>query len=498
MILYILILSLLAVIFNLTLPIMAGLYIVSDLGGSSYLTPYAVSFFCIGNILGIPLGKPEATGLSPLHLYIICLVFMIFFSWHCAIASDYFYFILFRFFEGFASGPLFLIITATLIPHLAPEKDKAFIISLLLVSFTVGPVLAASYGGWIAYYFNWRILFYSNIPLCLFLIVYLGYFHREDDIPAKARNFDPLGYFFYAIAVFCIGAALTAGQELDWFRSPLFTCLMIIGCIGLVFFFLQSYFSKAPVLDLSLLKKFYFALAKLSVFMLFCIYFGMVVLLGLWLKIYANYTPNWIALIISTMAFAAWIPIVINYKRFEPRLTLVLALAFIAISCFYTIDFNVDINLGRIAFTRILAGIGVAIFLAPLFRLSTQTVPAEKMVESVCFFHVARLLGSGSGASFFVILWHRRQAFYHERLGADLTAFSQATNQFLERAQQIHIQGKQAFAQLNFYLNRQATALALDDCFYLMGWLSTMLLVLLLLTFFFDAPKLRDDQVLAT
>lgn len=47
MILYILLLSLAAVIFNLTLPIMAGLYIVSDLGGSPYMTSYTVSFFVL-------------------------------------------------------------------------------------------------------------------------------------------------------------------------------------------------------------------------------------------------------------------------------------------------------------------------------------------------------------------------------------------------------------------------------------------------------------------
>lgn len=497
MILYLLVLSLLAVIFNLTLPIMAGLYIVSDLGGSSYLTPYAVSFFCIGNILGVPLGKPTSTGLHPLLLYVICLSFMSFFSWQCAIASDYFNFILFRTLEGLASGPLFLLITTTLIPNLAPQKNKSFIMSLLLVSFSMAPVLAASYGGWIAYYHNWRILFYSNIPFCLFLILYVGYFYRKEKLPVVDKCFDALGYLFYFIFVLCIGTALTTGQELDWFRSTLINCLFITCGISFIFFIQQCIYSKAPIVELKLLKNVYFALAIFTVAPLFGIYFGMVVLLGLWLKLYVNYTPNWIALIISTMAFAAWIPIFINYKRFEPRLPLAIALIFIAISCFYTTHFNEDINFGRIAFTRILAGIGLAIFLTPLFRLSTQTFPKEKMVECVCFFHIARLLGSGLGVALFVILWHRRQVFYHHRLGSDLTAFSQATHQFFERAEQFHIQGKQALAQLNFYLNREATALALDDCFYLMAWLALFLLGLLLATFFLKAPKLYDEEPLA-
>ncbi|WP_019216154.1 MFS transporter [Legionella tunisiensis] len=123
MIFYVLLLSLAIVIFNLTLPMMAGLYIVSDLGGNAYLAPYGVSFFCLGNVLGVPLGKPWITRLSALQLYVLCLCLMLIFSWQCVVASNYFNFILFRFLEGFASGPLFLLITMSLIPLLAPEKN---------------------------------------------------------------------------------------------------------------------------------------------------------------------------------------------------------------------------------------------------------------------------------------------------------------------------------------------------------------------------------------
>lgn len=88
MILYILLLALAAVIFNLTLPIMAGLYIVSDLGGSPYMTSYTVSF-CIGNLLGVPLGKPAATRLSPIQLFVVCLSLTALCSWGCATATNF-------------------------------------------------------------------------------------------------------------------------------------------------------------------------------------------------------------------------------------------------------------------------------------------------------------------------------------------------------------------------------------------------------------------------
>lgn len=490
MIVYVLLLALAAVVFNLTLPIMAGLYIVSDLGGDSYLSAYGVSFFCIGNILSVPLGKPWITRLNAIQLYILCLCFMIIFSWQCAVATDYFRFILFRFLEGFASGPIYLVITYTLIPQLVPPKKKAFIMSLVLICFANVPVIAASWGGWIAFYHNWRFLFYANIPICLFLIVYVGYRFRNYHKTPEKIVFDKVGYLFYLISITFIGTALTVGQELDWFRSSLISFLLIAGSISTVFFILRSLSFTQPILDLKLFKNLYFCFAMLNVGLIFAIYFGMVVLLSLWLKLYVNYTPNWIILLISTMALGAWIPAFINYKQYDPRLPLAIALLFLAISCFYTTNFNVEINFARIAVSRGMAAIGLALFLVPLFHLSTQSFKPEKLAECLSLFHVVRLLGSGLGVALFLILWHRRQVFYHERLGSRLTEFSQITTQFFHRAQQFNIEGKQALAQLNFYLNRQATALALDDCFYLMGWMLVALLIILFATFLFHTPVL--------
>lgn len=495
MILYVLVFSLAAVVFNLTLPLMAGLYIVDDLGGTSYMSTYAVSFFCIGNVLGVPLGKPGSTRLNPMQLYMLCLFFMMFFSWQCGMAGDYFTFILFRFLEGIASGPLYLLITYTLIPDLAPEKDKRFVTSLLLLCFSLGPVLAASWGGWIAFYHNWRLLFFSHIIYCLFLMIYVGYGYRTHYTrTTKTPTFDATSYFFFAISVLFIGTALTTGQELDWFRSPLLCFLVITGSLSFLFFILRSLNSAQPLIEFKLLKNMYFCLAMLNVSLLFAIYFGMIILLSLWLRLYVNYSPLWVILSIGITVLGAWIPILVHYKGYDPRIPLAIALIFLIISSFYTTTFDVRINFERIASSRILSGIGLVSFLAPLFRLSAQTFPKDKLAECLNLFHIIRLLGSGLGVALFVTLWHRRQVFYYDRLGSRLTEFSATTQQFLKQAQQIPLQGKQSFAQLSYYLNRQATALALDDCFYLMSWILVFLLVLLLATYFVDGPKLEDKK----
>lgn len=482
MALYILILSLVAVIFNLTLPIMAGIYIVGDLGSSSFLSVYGVSFFCIGNALTLPLGKPCMTRLSAVQLYLVCLVLMIIFSWQCAISENYFHFVLFRLLEGIASGPLYLIILNSLIPVICTPQKQAAMQPYLFICFTFTPVLGACWGGWISYSNNWRLLFITNIPMCLILIAYISYRFKDFHRPSDQVFFDPIGYAFYFISILFIGTGLITGQQLDWFRSPVTTFLLVTGSLSLLFFIVYSWSAARPIVDLKLLKSFYFSFAMFHIGFLFAIYFGMVVLLALWLKLFVNYTPNWIALLIGTMAFVAWIPIFLNYKMVDARLPLIIALIFFAISSFYTGHFNAEINFDRIAFSRILIGLGLPLFLPPLLKLAMQSAPANKIEECANFFHVSRLLGSAFGTSLFVILWHRRQVFYYERLGEKLTAFSNNSVDFLDRAQNLHPQ-TDVFAQLNFFLTRQATSLALDDCFYLMGWFSVLLLLFLLLTY---------------
>ena len=496
MILYVLMLALIIVVFNLTVPLLAGLYIVSELGGNSFQTSYGVTFFCLGNIVGLPFGNPAHTQLGPISLFVLCLILMGFCSWHCAVATNYFSFVLFRFFEGVASGPLLILVSYTLIPLLAPEKDPRFVFSLFLATFTFIPSFSGAYGYWIAYYYTWRFPFYSNILICLFLITYVGFGYRKYNDQPRSENvhFDAIGYLYYVISIVFIGTVLTVGQELDWFRSDLIIFLTIVGSISLVFFILRSLSVQYPILELRLLKQFYFSFGLLHVAILFATYFGMVILLGLWLKLYVNYTPNWIALIIGTMALGTWVPIAINYLAKDTRKPLAVALVFLALSSFYTTYFNVDIDFNRLAFSRILAGVGLALFLQPLFRLSTKTILPTHLPDALSFFHLARLLGSGLGASLFVILWHRRQVFFQSRLGSRLTDFSEITTQFFERAKLHYLQGKQALAQLDFYLERQATALALDDCFFLMGWIIVALIIFVTFTFLFVSRPILYDK----
>lgn len=476
-----------SVIFNYTVSIMASPYIVSDLGGSNDIATYTVSFFALGNAIGIPLGRGLIARIGPARFLFITMLLFTFFSLMCAIAPNYPFFNAARFLQGVVSGP-FYALGFYLFSCLQPKEKKSLFISISLSIFTVGPVIGACWGGWIAYELHWRWIFYFNIPFLLLLGWYLNYRLKgfDNEIMPK-HSFDGVGYLTYFIGIFFLGFAVITGQELDWFRSHLIIALVAIGVPSLLFFIFWELNHPHPILCLKLLEKPILSFALFNLAILFSAYFGMVILLSLWLKLWANYTPDWIAALLGIMALTGLFPMFLIDKRInriDNRIFLSLAIILLTISSFHTMVFDVDIDLQRIATSRLLAGLGLALFLAPIFRLCFHCLPKEEMLHVLGLFQVTRALSSGLGASIYATIWQRRQVFFHDRLGSKITIASTETQEFFSNAKLLGLEGDHANAQLEFYLQREATSLALDDCFYLMAWILIGLLITFLFTFF--------------
>ena len=483
-------------IFNYTLPIMAGPYIVGELGGSNDTTSYCVAFYALGNAVGIPLGAALLNRIGPSRMLHACMLLFALISLAAATAPTYPALNIFRFFQGFVGGPIYALVFYFSGKWTPPERKDLFT-SITITIFTVTPVLGACWGGWMAFYGNWSWVFYINIPLLLILTFFLrSRLKQFDEVEAKITPFDWPGYTTFAVGVLSLTSMLIMGQELDWFRSNVIITLTVLGTICLAFFILWELSCDHPIIELRLLKTpgFSFALFHLSV--LFSSYFGMVVLLSLWLKLWVNYTPEWIALLIGTMAIAGLFPIFLFIKKIgyvDTRFALYSGIAILAISCFHTMYFNVDINFGRIAFSRSLAGFGLAFFLVPLFRLCFNTFPQEKSLSALTFFQIFRALSSGLGASVYNTVWQRRQVFYHDRLGSRLTTVSPITQEYYVDAKEFNLQGDHASAEFNYLLDREATSLALDDCFYLMAWILVGLFVTIIFTFYFRKGTFRPE-----
>lgn len=482
-------------VFNFTSSIMGGGYVVGSLGGADEISMYGVSFFGLGNASTFAFGSELAKRFGRIQTLRFAVLLFFFFMFFCGYASTFFLFVLMRFFAGVASG-VFLPLSLSLINEHMPSHKKNRSLAFLAILMTITPVLGACFGGWIAYDFIWSWIFYCQLPfIALSLIILCLHKAKPPVTDGSVPSFDWIGFIFYLLAVGSFVSAISMGQQLDWFRSPLICVLLTIAGIAAIFFIIWEWNHEAPFMELTLFKNPVFSICVFSLTFLFSAYFGMIILLSLWLHIEVNYTPLWIALIISHMLLAGAVLFIAMEKSLEKTTsfsTISMAIIFFAISCFYSTYFNAEIDFKRLAIARIFAGFGLAFFLFPLLLLCCKALPKEKELRGLAIFQSARLLSGSLGSVVYATVWFRRKIFYHERLGEQLTAYSELTDQFFYDVSLFGFVEPQSNSLLETALLQQASALALADCFYLMGWI--MLGVLFVILLYLGSEKWKSKS----
>lgn len=486
--------SLFLAIFYSTVTNMAGIYIVSELGGSIDISVYALVAFGLGNTLTIPIANPLADRLGPIYLLIGGLLVYTLFSVLCGLAETFVWFNIFRFGLGLASG-LFFILFRRLIIDWMPASSLEKHLFFMTLMYAIVPVFGASFGAWLAYENYWRWIFHLNAPISFFLALYFWIYYRHLNCKAKTIvPFDGVGYLFFVIGIGCLVSAATLSQQLDWYRSPTLVFLTLAGVPSLLFFLLWEWRWPTPFLEISLLRSPLLSYALLNLAVLFSAYFGMIILITLWLNIYANYTPWWITALIGTMAVASIIAYLLKILlcKYDPRWTLAISISCFAISCYYSTYFDIEVDFFHLAVARFLSGIGI-LFLFPIRLLAFHSYGHEKESSIFTLFQLTRTLFSSLGAALYVVLWQRRQVFFHERMGEGLTINDTLTlNYFRQATQLFHLTDEQAQEQLNVFLDEKATSLGLNDVFGCMGYILLGLLILLAISFFFFKPSARQ------
>ena len=474
-------------VFNFTSSIMGGGYVVGALGGNDEISMYGVAFFGLGNACTFAFATELGSRFGRIQVLRAAVLLFFLFMFFCGYASTFFLFVLMRFFAGAACG-VFFPLSLSLINECMPEPKKNKSLAFLAALMTVTPVLGACFGGWIAYDFVWSFIFYSQLPFIALALLLLCLHKAKAPPPIlEKKTFDWTGFIFYLFTIGSFVSAISLGEQLDWFRSPLTCTLLGTSCITALFFIMWEWNHESPFMDLTLFKIPVFSISVFSVSFLFSAYFGMIILLSLWLHQEVNYTPLWIALLIAHMLIAGAVLFFVLEKWLKKTTSfsvVALAVAFFAISCFYSTFFNAEINFGRLAIARIFAGLGLAFFLFPLLLLCLNALPKEKESEGLAIFQSARLLSGSLGSVVYATVWFRRKIFYHDRLGEQLTAYSQQTDQFFSQVSFYGFAEPQSNSLLEKALIKQASALALADCFYLMGWIMIAILIVILFYLF--------------
>ncbi len=463
---------------NVSIPYIAG-----DLGVSNDQGTYVITAFAVGNGIVLAISGWLTKRVGGVRLLILSLLLFVALSWVCGAARNFSLLVAARFLQGAVAGPLIPISQTLILKHNPPEK-RNLALSFWSMVVIVGPVVGPILGGWLTYDYKWPWIFFINVPIGLIAAFFIWRIVGREKDPTEKVPFEVIGFILLTIGMSCLQIFLDKGQQWDWLRSPLVRTLMTTTFISLTFLILWELTHPRPLLDLKLMRIRSYWISVVCIAVAYAMYFGSVVLIPLWLQSYMGYTSPWAGIAVAPIGiapviFTPFVPAVL--KRFGKILPLAASFLCFAISSFYTAYFTTDVDIYHVAFSRLLLGFGFIFFITPLISLSVQDIPEARLANAASIFHFVRAVSGGIGTSIFTTMWLRRTYYHHERLGEALTSFTPNGAEFYQAVGQAGVTGEAAVELLNQTVDVQAALLAINDCFFVMGWGFVALCLVLLL-----------------
>jgi DHA2 family multidrug resistance protein len=252
---------------NVALPYMAGGLAASVDDASWVLTSYLIA-----NAVVLPISGWLSIWLGRKRFYMACVVIFTISSFLCGIAPSLGMLILFRVIQGAGGGGLQPVSQAILRDTFPPEQlGTAFAVYGMVI--VAAPAIGPTVGGWITDNYQWRWIFYMNVPVGMLSLLLVS--HLIED-PAylseqirKARRYLSIDYIGIGLLALCLGSlqvVLDKGQEDDWFHSPMIAMVAVIFPVALVLFIAWESTRSKPVMDLRMFKNPNFAAAAAMIF----------------------------------------------------------------------------------------------------------------------------------------------------------------------------------------------------------------------------------------
>ena len=225
--------------------------IAADLGEDPIALKLAITSYLLSLAVFIPVSGWMADRFGARTVFRMAIVVFTVGSAACGFAESLFDFVLFRIVQGMG-GAMMVPVGRLVILRSVPKAELISALAWLTIPALMGPVLGPPLGGFITTMFDWRWIFWINIPIGLlgFLLAtrYIADF-REEEVPPL----DIKGFFLSGIGLSGIVFGFTTiGQGL--FATEIVFGLIAIGIASCWLYVRHARKTPNPLLDLNLLR----------------------------------------------------------------------------------------------------------------------------------------------------------------------------------------------------------------------------------------------------
>jgi DHA2 family multidrug resistance protein len=460
---------------NVALPYMMG-----SLSATLDQINWVLTSYIVAAAIMTPVTGYLATRFGRKNLFLAAVAGFTAASMLCGMATSLEQMVLFRLLQGVFGAPLVPLSQSVLLDSYPKEKHGSAM-ALWGVGVMVGPILGPTLGGWLTDSYNWRWVFYINLPVGILTFLGLSAYLSESKI-TKLR-FDWFGFAALAIAIGALQMMLDRGEQLDWFASVEISLEAAIAVLAFYLFIVQTFTAESPFIDPRIFRDRNFSLGVIFIFIVGMILLATLALVTPYLQNLMGYPVVTAGLILAPRGMGTMVAMIIvgrTINRIDPRLMLLAGLLLTAFVLWYMTGFTPDVSQWTLIWTGIVQGFGLGLMFVPLSTITFATIAPEFRTQGTALFSFMRNIGSSVGISIVIFLLSRNTQVMHAALTEHVTPFNDALR-VPSVAQFWNLSTASGRAMLDAVISRQATIIAYADDFKFMMIVALAAIPLLLL-----------------
>ena len=452
---------------NVALPHMQG----SLSATADQITWLLTSYIVAAAIFTAPVGW-FASRFGRKNVFIAAIVGFTVASMLCGLAQSLPQMVVFRLMQG-VCGAALVPLSQSLMWDMYPAEQRGQAMAMWGMGVMLGPILGPTLGGWLTDTFDWRWVFYVNVPFGIAATLGLWFFlkggKRDQDL-----RFDWIGFGVLSLGLGAFQLMLDRGQQADWFSSTEIVIEAIIAGLGIYLFLVHMLTAKKPFISPAMFVDRNFVAGMVIMFIVGLVLLSSAALLPGYLQRLGGYSVTEAGLLMAPRGIGTMVAMMIAGRlsgRIDARLLMLFGISTMAFTLWLMTGWTPDVSRTDLIWITTLQGFGMGFVFIPLQVVAFATLPGHFRTDGASLFALMRNIGSAIGISIATWLLSVSTATMYSQLGENVTPFNQA----------YHIGAAGLFynpnipmglAGISAEISRQAEIIAYSNDFMFLFWVS--------------------------
>ncbi len=318
----------------------------------------------------------------------------------CGMAQSLLQIVAFRILQGMFGAALVPLSQSVLL-NIYPKERQGSAMAWWGVAVMAGPVLGPVLGAWLTYNYEWRYVFYINLPVGI--LTFLG---MVAFLPSAERNssvkLDWFGFVALSIAIGAMQILLDRGEEKDWFGSGEIWIEAIIAASAFYLFLVHTFTAKDPFVRPSLFRDRNFTAGMIFIAIVGLTYYASLALQPPYLQDLLGYPVVTAGLVMGPRGIGTMAAMLIAGRlvgRVSIRILLGAGLGLTAWSLYEMTGWTPDVSQMTVVVMGVVQGLGLGLLFTPLSVATLSSLSSEQRADGAGLFSLARNVGSSVGIS---------------------------------------------------------------------------------------------------